>query len=76
MPYVREYQSESKSMYQIALSYQSKETYKIIEEKELYPWEQMMSEIGGFLGVVIGASIISVFEIIDYLTLVVMNKYF
>ena len=50
--------------YKIELSHRVVDTYTIIEETPRYTWDQLLSEIGGFLGLVIGASIMSVFEIL------------
>ncbi|XP_066928000.1 acid-sensing ion channel 5-like [Clytia hemisphaerica] len=50
--------------YQVELQLQNVDSYKIMEEKEMYPWDQMACEIGGFLGLVMGASMLSMIEII------------
>ena len=46
-----------------------------MEEKELYTWDQMACEIGGFIGLVIGMSILSLIEIIVYVCLLVARKF-
>jgi len=61
--------------YRISLQYQRVDAYKVMEEKELYPWDQMACEIGGLIGLVIGASIISLVEIIAYFFLVIVNRF-
>ena len=50
--------------YKIELSYRYVDSYTIIEETPRYTWDQLLSEIGRFLGLVIGASIISLLEIL------------
>lgn len=50
--------------YRLSIQFQRVDTYKIIEEKELYSWYQMACEIGGFIGLVIGSSVISLVEIL------------
>ena len=54
----------TKYYYQVELQLQNVDSYKIMEEKELYTWDQMACEIGGFLGLVMGASMLSMIEII------------
>ena len=66
--------SRMTAKYRISLQYQRVDAYKVMEEKELYPWDQMACEIGGLIGLVIGASIISLVEIIAYFFLVIINK--
>ena len=63
------------SKYKVGLQYQPVDAYKVMEEKELYPWDQMACEIGGLIGLVIGASVISLVEILAYIFLVVINKF-
>jgi len=53
----------TKDSFQIELQLQNVDSYKVMEEKELYPWDQMACEIGGFLGLVMGASMLSMIEI-------------
>ena len=55
--------------YKIDLSYRLVDTYTQIEEAPRYTWDQVLSEIGGFLGLVIGASVISLFEILACITI-------
>lgn len=63
-----------KAKYQINIQYQKVDTYQTMEEKELYSWDQMLSEMGGLIGLIIGASVLSVVEIFVYLFLVMVNK--
>ena len=35
----------------------------------------LLSEIGGFLGLLLGASVLTVFELIDFVTLATINKF-
>lgn len=58
-----------KDVYRIDIQYINVDSYRIVEEKQLYTWDQIAGEVGGFLGLVIGASFISVIEIILYLVL-------
>ena len=50
------------------------DSVRSIEEKELYSSYQMLCEIGGFVGLVIGASLISCIEVITYIVLVTVKK--
>ena len=34
-----------------------------------------LSEIGGFLGLLLGASVLTVFELVDYVALATINKF-
>ncbi|XP_066925592.1 acid-sensing ion channel 5-like [Clytia hemisphaerica] len=65
---------KSRTKYRISLQHQLIDAYKVMEEKELYPWDQMACEIGGLIGLAIGASIISLVEVIVYAFLVIVNK--
>ena len=64
----------TKSKYRIIIQFQKVDTYQTIEEKEIYTWDQMLSEMGGLIGLIIGASVISVVEILVYLFLVFLKK--
>ena len=55
---------DSKWIYNIALQFQHVDYYKIMEEKALYSTSQLMCEVGGFVGLVMGASLLSFVEII------------
>ena len=35
----------------------------------------LLSEIGGFLGLLLGASVLTVFELIDFVALATINKF-
>lgn len=61
-------------LYTINIEYENPETFTTIEEKELYPFSQMLAEIGGFLGLMIGASGISVLELIVFSILTIAGK--
>lgn len=56
------------------ISYKSPEFYYLMEEKEAYSWQNMLAEFGGFLGLMIGASALSLVEICTYLTMAVLKK--
>ena len=61
-------------VYNIGLQHQSVDSYKVMEEKEVYSWDQMACEMGGFIGLVIGASFISLIEIIASIILRLVHK--
>lgn len=63
-----------KARYQVKIQYQKVDTYQTMEEKALYTWDQMLSEMGGLIGLIIGASVISVVEIFVYFFLVLCSK--
>ena len=60
--------------YKLTIKYHHVAAYRIMEEKALYSWDQLACEIGGFISVVIGASIISLIEVFVFLVLVVTKK--
>ena len=60
--------------YAVNIEYQNPEIYRLIEEKELYAWDKMLGELGGFLGLVIGASILSLVEIIVFIAMAILKK--
>ena len=60
--------------YRLSLHYQDPHTFTKIEEKELYPRNEMLGEIGGFLGLMIGASCISLLELIAFVVLAAIKK--
>lgn len=71
----RNVKQKGPAIYRISIQYQRVDSYKVMEEKELYSWDQMACEIGGFIGLVIGASIISVVEIFAYVFLLILRKF-
>ena len=50
----------------IRLQNRLRNTYKVLEEKEVYSWDSFISESGGLIGVMIGASVLSILEIIAF----------
>ena len=57
------------SSYHFLLSYHHPQVYITIEEKEIYPLAQMLGKIGGFVGLMIGASFLSFLELIIFIIL-------
>ena len=45
-----------------------------MEQKKLYPWEQMLTEIGGIAGLLIGMSALSLIEILSFIGMAIMKK--
>ena len=71
----RQGKTNSKDLiYNIALQFQHVDYFKIMEEKALYSTRQLMCEIGGFVGLVMGASLLSFVEIIVCGVLYVMRR--
>ena len=60
--------------YHVKLGYQNIESYFLMKEKPMYGWDQMIAELGGLLGLLIGASALSVLEIIFYLIMAVIRR--
>ena len=61
--------------YMVSVQLQRVDTYKIMEEKELYTWDQMACEVGGFIGLIMGMSIISLVEIGAYICLRLSRRF-
>ena len=62
------------SQFSLSIQYQHPQIYTTIEEKELYSFSEMLAEIGGFIGLLIGASCMSVLELIIYAILLVLKR--
>ena len=61
-------------IYSLAIQLDKFDSYRVIEEKQLYSWDQIAGEIGGLLGLFIGASFVSAVELIVYMILTVIHK--
>ena len=72
--YIHVHNTTNDGHYRFSIQFQRFDTYKIMEEKELYTWYQMACEIGGFIGLVMGMSIISLVEIFTYICLSIAKK--
>ena len=70
------YQISEKFFYSfgVNIQFQNQEFYHLMEEKKLYSWEQMLAEIGGIVGLLIGMSALSLIEILSYIGLAIMKK--
>ena len=49
-------------------------SYEEIEQNIAFEFLSLLGEIGGFLGLLLGASVLTVCELIDYLVLTFVNK--
>ena len=67
-------QNEPYSSY-MTFQYQRR-TYNTIIEQELYSWEQLLGEAGGFIGLMMGMSVLSLVEIIVFIAIVAMTHVF
>ena len=65
---------ENTQTFDVQIQYNKVDTYKIIEEKALYSSEQLACEIGGLIGLLLGASLISMIEIFAYVFLMIYNR--
>ena len=59
-----------------SLSYLHSESYTTIEEKELYQLSQLFADVGGFLGLMVGASCLSLLEIFICTLIVMLKRFF
>lgn len=49
-------------------------SYEHTEQQKAFEFLSLLSEIGGFLGLLLGASVLTVFELIDFIILFVIGK--
>ena len=49
-------------------------SYEEIEQNIAFEFLSLLSEIGGFLGLLLGASVLTVCELVDYLVLALLRK--
>ena len=49
-------------------------SYMKIRQQRAFEFISLLSEVGGFLGLLLGASVLTVCELVDYLALSSMNK--
>ena len=49
--------------------------YEKISAQEAFPWQSLLGEVGGFIGLLLGASCMTIIEVIDFLGLLVMRKF-
>ena len=56
-------------LYNVQIDYLNKDFYYLSEEKELYPWDKMLGEIGGIVGLMMGASALSIVEVLIYVAI-------
>ena len=48
-------------------------SYEEIEQNIAFEFLSLLSEVGGFLGLLLGASVLTVFELVDYISLSFLN---
>ena len=60
--------------YTVDIQLQDVDSYQIIKEHQVFTWDQLAGGVGGFLGLMIGASFVSVIEILVYLCLCLIQK--
>ena len=49
-------------------------SYEEIEQNIAFEFLSLLSEIGGFLGLLLGASVLTVCELIDYISMIFAHK--
>ena len=49
-------------------------SYEEIEQNIAFEFLSLLSEIGGFLGLLLGASVLTVFELVDHMSLTFLKK--
>ena len=48
--------------------------YVRVEQQETFPFLSLLSEVGGFMGLLLGASVLTVCELVDYIVLTVTSR--
>ena len=61
-------------IYELHLHYKNPHIFTKIEEKELYPRDEMLDEVGGLIGLMIGASCISTLELISFVVIAALKE--
>ena len=49
-------------------------SYNKIEQQKAFSFISLLSEVGGFLGLLLGASVLTVCELVDFLIVAIFNK--
>ena len=49
-------------------------SYEETEQNIAFEFLSLLSEVGGFLGLLLGVSVLTVFELVDYISLSFLNK--
>ena len=49
--------------------------YVRVEQQETFPFLSLLSEVGGFMGLLLGASVLTVCELVDYIVLTVTSRF-
>ena len=49
-------------------------SFHVMEQNKAFEFLSLLSEIGGFLGLLLGASVLTVFEIVDFVLVKIFNK--
>ena len=49
-------------------------SFKVIEQNIAFEFLSLLSEIGGFLGLLLGASVLTVCEMLDFATLMLLKR--
>ena len=62
------------SKFSLSIQNQHQQIYTTIEERELYSFSEMLAEIGGFIGLLVGASCMSLLEFIVYYILLALKR--
>ena len=49
-------------------------SYSRVEQQATFPFLSLLSEVGGFMGLLLGASVLTVCELVDYIVLTVTSR--
>ncbi len=49
-------------------------SFQVMEQNKAFEFLSLLSDIGGFLGLLLGASVLTVCEVVDFILMTVFNK--
>ena len=61
-------------LYSVHIQQNKFDSHDVIQEKQLYTWDQIAGEVGGFLGLLIGVSFVSIVELLAYFSLSIVER--
>ena len=72
--YVKSLVNTFKPQFKLLLAYEERDSYELNTEKEIYSWSDLISGVGGMIGLFCGFSLLSVIELIIFIGLKLFEK--
>lgn len=63
----------SNTFWQLSIRFRYIDIYKVMEEKQIFTWNQIICDIGGLVGIIIGMSVLSLVEIVVYICMRILR---